>query len=106
MTFFISFSAQATASLVEVPVALEGGELRIGLEDRVILHLRVERQEEGAARHDVLVVDFLLGEQVADPFLRGLNVLREFPDRDRARRGDVVPATRTRQAQMVIDAVG
>src|SRR3989338_5073393 len=60
----------------------ERGELGIGLQHRVIKKARVDRQVEGVAGHDVLVKDFLLAEQVADPLLGRLGVLGELPDPD------------------------
>src|SRR5262250_1015100 len=102
MTFFISFSAQAIESLVEVPVTAFASML--GRMKELVISCTLS--EAGAGRHDVLVVDLLLAEQVADPLLRGLDVLRKLPDADRARRGDVVAAGGTRQAQGVIDTVG
>src|SRR5205807_4348807 len=50
--------------------------------------------------------EFLLAEKVAEPLLRRLDVLREFPDADRARRRDVVAAAGAPQTQVMIDAVG
>src|SRR6266513_1913715 len=63
-------------------LAPERGVLGVGLEHRVILELLVDGQIERVARHDVLVVDITLAEQVPDPLLGGLDVLRELPDVD------------------------
>ena len=139
--FFISFSAQAIESLVEVPVTalasmlgrmirvgdelhlvgrrrrpavgvvlhsltLERGVLGIGPEHRMVLELLVGGQVEGVARHDVLVVDLALAEQVADPLLGRLDVLRELPDADVARGVGLVAAAGPGQAPVVVDAVG
>ena len=87
-------------------LALEHGQLRVRLEDGVVLHLRVNRLVEAAAGHEVLVVDVLLAEQVADPLLRRVDVLAELPDADRARRVGVVAAGRAGQTLVMIDTVG
>jgi hypothetical protein len=48
----------------------------------------------------------LLPKQVLDPLLAGLDVLRELPDPDVARRVRLVPAVRAAQTPVVVDAVG
>src|SRR5207249_2379471 len=63
-------------------LVLEIDVLRIGLQHRVVLQVRVDRQVEGGAGHDVLVVHLALTEEVTDPLLGRLDVLRELPDAD------------------------
>src|SRR5438874_4903841 len=87
-------------------LAPERGILGVGPEHRVILELLVDGQIERVARHDVLVVDFSLAEQVPDPLLGGLDVLRELPDADVARGVGLVAAVRAAEAPVVVDAVG
>src|SRR5947207_11527271 len=76
------------------PLASEGGVLGVGAQHRVILELVVDGQIERVARHDVLVVDLSLAEQIPDPLLGGLDVLRELPDADVARVVGLVAAVR------------
>src|SRR5258706_4043812 len=87
-------------------LALEGGVLGIGPEDGMVLQLLVDRQVEGVARHDVLVVHRALAEQVADPLLRRVDVLRELPDRDVPRGVRLVTAAGSAEAPVVVDTVG
>src|SRR5437762_4045060 len=87
-------------------LAPERSILGVGLEHRVILELLVDGQIERVAGHDVLVVDLSLAEQVPDPLLGGLDVLRELPDADVARSVGLVAAVRAAEAPVVVDAVG
>src|SRR2546429_479847 len=86
-------------------LAPERSILGVSLEHRVILELLVDGQIERVARHDVLVVDLSLAEQVPDPLLGGLDVLRELPDADVARSVGLVAAVRAAEAPVVVDAV-
>ena len=79
-----------------------GSVLRTGWSSRA----GVDGQVEGVPRHDVLVVDLLLAEQVADPLLGGPDVLGELPDPDVARHVRLVAAVGPGQALVVVDAVG
>src|SRR5256885_10720780 len=88
------------------PLASEGGVLGVGLEHWMVLELVVDWQIERGARHDVLVVDLSLAEQVPDPLLGGLDGLREFPDADVARSVGLVAALGAAEAPVVVDAIG
>src|SRR5437667_419803 len=88
------------------PLASEGGVLGIRAQYWMVLELVVDWQIERVARHDVLVVDLSLAEQVADPLLGGLDVLREFPDADVARSVGLVAALGAAEAPVVVDAIG
>src|SRR2546428_9513960 len=88
------------------PLASEGGVLGIRAQYWMVLELVVDWQIERVARHDVLVVDLSLAEQVADPLLGGLDVLREFPDGDVARSVGLVAALGAAEAPVVVDAIG
>src|ERR1700730_4987878 len=87
------------------PFAPESGVLGIGLQHRVILELLVGRQVEGVPGHDVLVVGLSLAEQVADPLLGRVDVLRELPDADVPRGVRLVGALRGAPAPVVVHAV-
>src|SRR2546422_7953767 len=87
------------------PLASEGGVLGIRAQYWMVLELVVDWQIERVARHDVLVVDLSLAEQVPDPLLGGLDVLREFPDADVARSVGLVAALGAAEAPVVGDAI-
>src|SRR5256886_5272834 len=88
------------------PLASEGGVLGIRAQYWMVLELVVDWQIERVARHDVLVVDLSLAEQVPDPLLGGLDVLRELPDADVARSVGLVAAPGAAEAPVVVDAIG
>src|SRR3989441_5264436 len=88
------------------PLASEGGVLGIRAQYWMVLELVVDWQIERVARHDVLVVDLSLAEQVPDPLLGGLDVLREFPDADVARSVGLVAALGAAEAPMASTTTG
>src|SRR5439155_1335732 len=84
---------------------LERGVLGIGLQHRVVLELVVRREIEPVARHEVLVVDLRAAQQVPDELLARLDVLRELPDADVARRVRLVAAAWPARRPVVVDGV-
>src|SRR5439155_21439152 len=88
------------------PLASEGGVLGVRADYWMVLELVVDWQIERVARHDVLVVDLSLAEQVPDPLLGRLDVLRELPDADVARSVGLVAALGAAEAPVVVDAIG